>query len=127
MLDVDRFKRINDSYGHAGGDDVLRELAQMCRRELREIDVFGRLGGEEFAICLPGTPLRDAQRVAERLRYAIATAAVPLENAQVTFTISLGVAQFQGIDKDFATLLRRADLALYEAKEMGRDRVAVQL
>jgi diguanylate cyclase (GGDEF)-like protein len=126
MLDVDHFKRINDSHGHAGGDEVLKALAQICRREIREIDVFGRLGGEEFAICLPGTPLRDAQQVAERLRCAIATATVPVESAQATFTVSLGVAEFRDEDKDFAALLRRADLALYEAKEMGRNRVAVQ-
>jgi diguanylate cyclase (GGDEF)-like protein len=126
MLDVDRFKQINDSYGHAGGDEMLKALAQLCCGEIREIDVFGRIGGEEFAICLPGTPLSDAQQVAERLRCSIATAEVPLEGAQATFTISLGVAEFHNGDKDFAILLRRADLALYEAKEMGRNQVVVQ-
>jgi diguanylate cyclase (GGDEF)-like protein/PAS domain S-box-containing protein len=124
MLDIDRFKLVNDTYGHHVGDIVLQALAEVCRRELRDVDVFGRIGGEEFAVLLPETGAERALRVAERLRQAVAAAAVRVEErSNVRFTVSIGVATLTDADGCVDTLLQRADQALYEAKESGRNAV----
>lgn len=124
MLDVDAFKRINDRYGHHVGDAVLRKLADGCHSALRSLDVFGRLGGEEFAILLPETGLAAAAEVAERLRLLLADAQVPIEGGQVVrFTVSIGVASMSSPEDSIDTLLNTADRALYAAKHAGRNRV----
>ena len=126
MLDVDFFKKVNDSYGHKVGDLVLIKLAEVCRETLREVDIIGRLGGEEFAILLPETNQVKAAEVAERLREAIAKAKIPLESGlPLNFTVSIGVTSLVSKDDNLDVLLNHADRALYEAKESGRNRVCV--
>jgi diguanylate cyclase (GGDEF)-like protein/PAS domain S-box-containing protein len=122
-LDLDHFKTINDTYGHRAGDVVLRELPKICRRVLREVDIVGRIGGEEFAILFPETNAQQAIAVAERLREAIAAANVPIEHGlPLHFTISIGIATVNNSDVNIDILLHRADKALYEAKRGGRNR-----
>lgn len=124
MMDIDHFKSVNDQHGHQAGDQVLRQVAATCRRTLRETDVIGRIGGEEFAILFPETDAAAACEVAERLRSAVAGTTVALDDGDaIRVTASLGIASFSEHDPDFSALLRRADRALYEAKLAGRDRV----
>lgn len=129
MIDIDHFKRIDDTHGHGGGDTVLKHLCRLIDEMLRSMDYLGRLGGEEFAICLPETEAPGAQLVADRIRAAVAGSPVllPSPDGEVTLaaTASFGVAAFSAIDKDFAALLNRADAALYRAKAGGRNRVVV--
>ncbi|MDO9141763.1 MAG: PAS domain S-box protein [Methylobacter sp.] len=126
MLDIDFFKKINDTYGHKCGDLVLKKLAEICRTVLREVDIIGRIGGEEFAILLPETDKKQAVEVAERLRQAIADAKVPIENGlPVCFTASIGVTSLKGKDENLDVLLSIADKALYQAKNAGRNQVAM--
>jgi diguanylate cyclase (GGDEF)-like protein len=123
LIDADHFKKVNDTYGHAGGDEVLKALADHARHIVREMDFVGRLGGEEFAICLPETALEGAMIVADRLRERVAVHPVPFEDKSISVTISLGVAEIAQGDGEVAPLLQRADMALYEAKAKGRNRV----
>ncbi len=125
MLDVDHFKLFNDSYGHHIGDRVLQKLSEVCMHTLREIDLSGRIGGEEFAIMLPETRGDRAMEVAERLRLAIAGAPVLLEQQStfVHFTVSIGVTSLVAADRQVDDLLKRADDALYAAKNAGRNQV----
>lgn len=125
MLDIDRFKSINDSFGHAAGDEVLRCLAKTVKTTLRETDVAGRLGGEEFGVLLPQTGEAEAQLIAERLRRAVMATIVNFEDRTINFTISLGVASAWKSDVSVDELMKRADMALYEAKETGRNRVCL--
>lgn len=122
-FDLDFFKRINDGYGHAVGDQALISFAQVAQRGLREMDLLGRLGGEEFAILLPNTLATDALAVAERVREGVAEISIPTDNGTLKFTTSVGVTEMQSIDSSIDDLLRRADNALYEAKAAGRNRV----
>lgn len=125
MLDVDHFKKVNDTYGHKGGDDVLAEVARRISDSVRAVDVFGRYGGEEFAVIVPDTGLAATRdNVAERLRQVIAATPVASSAGQVTVTASLGVAEL-GPGEDMSAMLERADAALYEAKRSGRNRVVV--
>ena len=125
ILDVDHFKRVNDEHGHAAGDMVLREVARRCEAELRPEDTFARLGGEEFVVLMPGTPLMTACAVAERLRVALAREPIDTGGIQLCITASFGCS---ALDIDPGTslggLLAAADSALYSAKRAGRDRVA---
>ena len=124
MLDVDYFKRINDVYGHHVGDMVLQKLGDLCGKTLREMDIPGRLGGEEFAFLLPETALEQAREVAERLRQAVAEAGLAQPVVEdLDCTVSIGVAQLVHTDADITDLLKRADKALYAAKHAGRNRV----
>jgi len=124
MLDVDHFKKVNDTYGHAVGDEVLKAIAARCQSCIRDLDVLGRYGGEEFAIVLPGTVLEQARdHLAERLRQTIADTPVTTARGELDLTVSIGVAQVTGTTKDLAALIDRADGALYRAKEEGRNRV----
>ncbi|QDQ86858.1 diguanylate cyclase [Alcaligenaceae bacterium SJ-26] len=125
MLDIDHFKRINDTYGHATGDKVLAQLSATVQQMLRDPDLFGRLGGEEFAAFLPETGRQDALAVAERLRSAIKRIEVESDAGEtVVFTASIGVVHWHAAHHtDLSTLLSRADQALYLAKRGGRDRV----
>lgn len=123
MIDADRFKSINDRFGHHIGDEVLKALAMIGQRQLRETDLFARLGGEEFAILLPQTDLADARVVAERLRQTIAEHTVDTEQGLLNFTVSLGLSSLSPVTADLDDLLRQADVALYQAKQNGRNRV----
>lgn len=125
MLDVDHFKRVNDDHGHRAGDLVLAALSREIRQALRETDIPGRLGGEEFAVLLPETGAEQAQQVAERLRQAVAGKIIDIGNEKrLACTISIGVAAKPAEPSaDLENLLHRADTALYAAKNAGRDRV----
>jgi diguanylate cyclase (GGDEF)-like protein len=123
LLDVDNFKRVNDTWGHAFGDKVLRRLAQHCERESRTSDLVVRLGGEEFAILLVETPIAEARKIAERLRLAQMSDA--LEGREIT--VSLGISQLLPEDLGIEDLLHRADVAMYRAKNGGRNRVELQI
>ncbi|MET0961324.1 MAG: GGDEF domain-containing protein [Noviherbaspirillum sp.] len=126
-IDIDHFKRINDTYGHAEGDAVLKQMVMTVEGRMRSIDYFGRIGGEEFAILMPDTGLEGAHIVAERLRVGLAPGdgtAQPTGSAPAArpYTVSIGVAQLCDADS-FHDLMQRADAALYQAKERGRNRV----
>ena len=125
MLDIDHFKRINDTYGHPVGDVAIKALADVCAHEIRHEDVLGRMGGEEFAIALTETDLDGALLVAERLRLAVAAIQVPSDQGIVSFTTSIGVAERLDNDTTIDAMLSRADVALYSAKRSGRNKVAV--
>jgi diguanylate cyclase (GGDEF)-like protein len=122
LFDLDQFKRVNDSYGHPAGDVVLRTLVDVCKRQLRDSVMRGRLVGVEFAILLPRTGLEDAAMVAERMRAAIAATPVKLDRAMITLSASFGVTTIRADDSS-VTLLARADEALRAAKAAGRNRV----
>lgn len=123
MLDIDKLKAINDVYGHAAGDKVLAAIALVCGSVRRHSDTIARIGGEEFAVLLPETSLAQAQAAAERLIREIAAHAVEVDGAAIRVTASAGVAEAVWDVPDFATLMRRADQALYRAKSLGRNRV----
>jgi diguanylate cyclase (GGDEF)-like protein/PAS domain S-box-containing protein len=124
MLDLDYFKRINDSHGHAAGDAVLQSFARATQSNLRKIDLVGRLGGEEFAILLPETRIEAARLFAERLRQHIATMTVASDGIQIQITVSIGLTALTRADTRADAVLARADQALYQAKAGGRNRVA---
>ena len=127
MLDVDHFKQVNDQHGHAGGDDVLRRLARMLVAQLRAVDLPARLGGEEFAVLMPSTPLPEAAHAAERLRGALQSTPVALRDGQqIHITVSIGLTQWSPDDSDIDATLKRADAALYRAKATGRNRVCTE-
>ena len=123
MLDVDHFKRINDAHGHQQGDEVLRRLSRFCVDTLRQTDLFGRLGGEEFAAVLGEAGPETAAQTAERIRSGLAGMAVPLPRGTLHFAVSGGLALLQADDTDLEALMQRADEALYTAKRRGRNRV----
>ncbi|MCS0585176.1 GGDEF domain-containing protein [Massilia pinisoli] len=124
MLDLDHFKQLNDSFGHACGDDALRLFADTARATLRGNDVMGRLGGEEFALAMPGTSLAGAQFAAERLRNAVAEAPPPACAATCRMTVSIGLVMIDP-HEELTAALARADHALYAAKTGGRNRVEI--
>ncbi|MGR9012848.1 MAG: diguanylate cyclase [Gammaproteobacteria bacterium] len=121
MLDLDYFKRVNDVYGHATGDAVLMEFAEIARNTSRTIDVPARLGGEEFAILLSGADKNDALTMAERLREQVAEIVIDHDAGPVQITVSIGAAIISVEDKNSEAVLHRADAALYEAKNRGRN------
>ncbi|MRX19365.1 diguanylate cyclase, partial [Pseudoduganella sp. FT9W] len=123
ILNLDQFKRVNDSYGHTAGDVVLKAMVDVCKKQLRDSDQMGRLGGAEFAILLPRTSLEDASMVAERIRHAVAALPVKAEKAIINMTASLGVTTIRAEDST-VSLFKRADEALQAAKQAGRNRVA---
>lgn len=126
LTDLDHFKRVNDTWGHAAGDAVLQAFGIQLLGRLRGSDPVGRIGGEEFLVVLPETSGREAHRVAEDLRAAMAEDPVSLPGAgAVKVTCSLGVAELRELDANAGALLARADAALYRAKEAGRNRVVV--
>ena len=122
MVDADYFKKVNDTYGHAVGDDVLRDLSDNCRKIFRKTDIVGRYGGEEFAIVLPGANEDMAKMIAERLRSSVAESVVKSDQGDVHYTISIGIACATGKDFKIEEVLDRADRALYTAKAQGRNR-----
>lgn len=127
MFDIDYFKQVNDEYGHSVGDLVLQKIAEICRMILREIDIIGRIGGEEFAVLLPNTDAEEAKNVAERLRIAMSEGEVemPTDIKSPKFTASFGVMSTGNGAISIDELLNKADDALYKAKESGRNRVCV--
>jgi diguanylate cyclase len=123
MLDIDFFKTVNDTYGHPAGDEVIKTLASIIKKAIRETDIAGRYGGEEFAIILPGTPVANAEFVAERIRRMVEKRTVVYDEIHISFTISIGIAGFKHTYKDSTQWLDTADKALYKAKDMGRNQV----
>jgi two-component system cell cycle response regulator len=125
LLDVDHFKLINDGFGHAVGDDVLREFSRRIRKAIRGIDLACRMGGEEFVVAMPDTDAALAVLVGERLRQKIAGEAfrVAQTDENVDVTVSIGISSLSGTDDTPESLMKRADRALYEAKRAGRNRV----
>jgi len=123
MVDADHFKAINDRFGHAGGDRALQHLVTALRAGLRETDLLGRLGGEEFAVLLPDTQPKPAGIVAERLRARVAEAQVAFGDRLIPLTVSIGLAVQLETDRSIEQILARADEALYRAKGSGRNRV----
>ncbi|WP_022670284.1 diguanylate cyclase [Hippea alviniae] len=121
ILDLDKFKRINDTYGHLVGDDVLREVARVIEKSIRSSDIAGRFGGEEFSVILPETELDKACEVAERIRANIESMRVKSENGDVSITVSAGVSEYN--NETINEFIGRADKSLYKAKANGRNRV----
>ena len=127
MFDLDHFKQVNDTYGHAAGDAVLRHFSAIARQVLRQIDLLGRLGGEEFAALLPDTDFEGAQQLTERLRRTVAESPLTMASGIISVTVSIGVTPFAPTDSAPDAILSRADRALYRAKDQGRNRVEIEL
>ncbi len=125
MFDLDLFKQVNDTYGHSRGDDILRMVVQRCAATVRQTDILGRYGGEEFAVALPQTNSKKAWAMADRLRQVISATPIEMEKGSLTVTVSFGVSTLSTDAKDLMQLLNRADAALYQAKQSGRNRVCV--
>jgi len=124
-MDIDHFKQVNDTHGHAAGDSVLRQIGTTITESRRTSDHPGRLGGEEFAILLPETPLEAAEKLANALRKRVAAAITPVTGKNLSVTISVGVTCVAGADNDFESVAARADQAMYQSKSEGRNRVTV--
>ncbi len=126
LIDVDYFKTVNDKYGHKAGDAVLQALGEILLSSLREVDIIGRIGGEEFAVLLPQTDTATAEGVAERLRQTVADTEIAIGNDRpLHITISIGLAMPSEQTNHIDIILRQADKALYAAKNSGRNRVCV--
>lgn len=125
IFDIDHFKRVNDTYGHQTGDEVIRAVSGVTSHLVRETDFAGRYGGEEFVVLLPGTNLEGAAQFAERLRASVEQQVLDYQGSPLTFTISLGVATISDDMVDYQALLERADKALYASKEGGRNMVTL--
>ena len=123
MIDIDHFKDVNDQYGHAAGDHVLKIFVEAIEEEIRSTDVLGRIGGEEFTLLLPDTPLKSASYLAERIRERISKYPYIAGVNLIDITASLGVAVLTEVDNQFKEILSRADQALYKAKNSGRNKV----
>lgn len=123
MLDIDHFKRVNDTFGHQAGDQVLREVAQRLQRSVRPYDIIGRYGGEEFVVLLPDTSFEQTRVAAERIRMAVCSEPISINGDGITVSISLGISCLIVEDHCLDDLLKRADEGLYKAKNAGRDRV----
>lgn len=123
MIDADHFKNVNDTYGHDVGDEVLRQLTRTAEKQLRRSDLLARFGGEEFVVLAPETDLDGAVDLAERIRRSIDALRIPVDEGELRFTVSLGVAQATASDQSVESTLKKADQALYQAKEQGRNRV----
>ncbi|MEN6571168.1 MAG: diguanylate cyclase [Anaerolineaceae bacterium] len=127
MFDLDHFKIVNDTYGHPIGDQVLCEIVRRCKEKIREIDLFGRYGGEEFLLLIIGAGINQACAIAERLRSVVADTPIHTDAADLTVTISLGVTTLSTEIKTIEDMITAADLALYSAKNNGRNKVATQI
>lgn len=125
VIDVDHFKTINDRYGHPAGDAVLVSIANACMSTMRRSDIFGRIGGEEFGLLLPETDADEAREAAERIRRMVETTIVQVGGTEVRATVSLGIAPVPAATEGVSTWFNEADIALYEAKRFGRNRVVV--
>jgi diguanylate cyclase (GGDEF)-like protein len=125
MIDIDNFKRVNDTYGHGVGDVVIRTIATTCRTALRLPDILARYGGEEFVVTMPQTAEPEAKRVAERLRESLSEAQIETRDGPLSVTVSIGLAQWITSDNSIEDTIERADQALYAAKRAGKNRVTV--
>jgi two-component system cell cycle response regulator len=127
VLDVDRFKSVNDTHGHDAGDDVLKEFAQRVRRSVRGVDLVARFGGEEIVVVMPDTPIETARLAAERIREKVQGEPFRIHRGRqsIPVTVSIGVSAIESLEETAASLLKRADEALYAAKSGGRNRVIV--
>lgn len=125
IVDIDHFKNINDSFGHAVGDEVLRTISARLREQIRHPDTIGRYGGEEFLIVLPNSEVKAAVEQATRLCHHVRTLQIESNSHLLSVTISVGMAQYKTGRENWEQLLHRADMALYQAKNNGRDRWAV--
>lgn len=125
MVDIDHFKQVNDTLGHAAGDDVLHNIAQTLQQEIRSSDLLARYGGEEFAVLLHNTTLPDAAQIAERLRHRVAQTPIATAQGARQVTVSIGIAELEADTLSAMALLEDADMALYRAKNGGRNRVAL--
>ena len=123
ILDIDNFKKVNDIYGHSAGDEVIKALAGIIKKTIRETDIAGRYGGEEFAIILPDTPVANVEFVAERIRRFVEKCIVVYDEVNISFTVSIGVSGFKQSYKNSTQWLSMADKALYQAKAAGKNRV----
>jgi diguanylate cyclase (GGDEF)-like protein len=127
MLDLDHFKHINDTYGHATGDEILKHFADTLRSELRCADLAGRLGGEEFGVILPATGVDEALVLAERLCKRIASTPLQVGDTTIYYTTSIGISECKASDQKSDHCLARVDRALYQAKNEGRNRVHIEI
>jgi len=125
MIDIDHFKRVNDTHGHQIGDIVIKELANTIEKVIRSADVAGRIGGEEFAIVLPETTAENVTNLAERLRRSFSEINIPAIASDLNLSVSIGVAEYRSDDSSIEDVISRADAALYQAKEQGRNKVIV--
>ncbi|SMC45222.1 GGDEF domain-containing protein [Sporomusa malonica] len=125
MIDIDYFKKLNDSYGHAVGDMILREFAAYVANSLYEKNIWGRLGGDEFVLVLLNLPSEQSKQIAERLRLGVNRNPIIYHGKTITFSISIGIAEARDQDSSFESVLKRADEALYHAKRNGRGRIEV--
>ena len=125
MVDIDYFKQVNDTYGHQVGDLVLQAVAAALNGQVRDTDLVGRIGGEEFCILLPDTPLKAALNVGSRLLDATRQLRIPVPDHELEVTVSIGLTDWTRGDQEIATIMERADIALYQAKTSGRNRLVV--
>lgn len=125
LFDIDKFKEVNDTYGHDGGDEVLKKFAIKIKENLRQSDIFGRLGGEEFCICINNIDIKGAVALANKLRIVIERTNCDIESRVIHITTSIGVAQMDSGDSNIDDIIKRADIALYQAKSRGRNQVVV--
>jgi diguanylate cyclase (GGDEF)-like protein len=125
MLDIDHFKTINDRHGHLAGDQVLREVSRILLDEMRQVDLVGRFGGEEFMMLLDETRAETALVVAERIRHAIAATPIPWEGVLIRVTASFGIVEVLNGSESIEELVERVDKAMYQAKQRGRNRTVL--
>ena len=125
MLDIDFFKKVNDTYGHDFGDKVLIAVAKVCKKNMRETDFLARFGGEEFCFLFPETDLNSAALIAERIRHAISQLEFDAEKNSFSVTVSIGVSKLLDSNDNMENMLKRSDDCLYKAKETGRNSVVL--
>jgi diguanylate cyclase (GGDEF)-like protein len=125
MLDIDLFKRVNDTFGHDMGDQVLIAVAKLCQKQLRKTDLLARFGGEEFCFLFPETDLKDGAILAERIRQKVSKLEFHSEGNRFSVTVSIGVSNLLDLNDNLKNMIKRSDLSLYKAKETGRNRVVI--
>jgi len=125
MMDLDHFKKINDSFGHHAGDNSLRHFSQTLKTCLRSNDAIGRMGGEEFAVVVAGSSVKTVVSMAERIRERTEKSKIQFQDSTISFTVSIGITRLEEAEGDITEALKRADRALYRAKDEGRNRVCV--
>ncbi len=125
MIDLDHFKKVNDTYGHLAGDQVLQQTSAIMRKAIRGMDMLGRYGGEEFMVIFAGATMDVAQQVAERMRSQIAGSVLKVTNHEIRITISIGITEYR-VGDGTVSLIQRADTALYEAKRSGRNQIKIR-
>jgi diguanylate cyclase (GGDEF)-like protein len=125
LLDIDHFKNINDSHGHAAGDAGIQHVAGLTQRMLRDYDTLFRIGGEEFLVLVSGASVEEVKQIAERIRAEIESNSLPVQSVAIALTVSIGVAMQHGEDPDWESVLKRADETMYRSKKDGRNRVSV--